>query len=266
MREKPYIILTASQKGGVGKTTVALNLAIALIYHDYNVLLVDNDTDTFSVKMHLGISGDIGGYKDAVSGKTPVEDTMFVYQPINLRLILGDIDSDVYQATPENLNRFYAKLKSMNFDFIIIDQPSGMFDPSLAKYIDDVAIITTPDGPSVKSSAALARYCDKLRVRHRLVINRSGYSKYELDKEEVEKLFGDIAYAIIPDDKTVAQSLEMQKPIYLLDKGSPFAQAIDEFCREYMLRVGDPVVQDETSKKGGFFGRLAGWSVKNSGK
>jgi MinD-like ATPase involved in chromosome partitioning or flagellar assembly len=261
--KKPYIILAASQKGGVGKTTIAVNLAVALLYHDYDVLLVDSDTATFSIKEHLGIKGDLGGYKDAVSGKVPVSDSIFAYQPIDLHLILGNPSQDVYEPTPDNLNKFYSQLSKLNYDFVIIDAPPGFFNPVIAKYVDDVAIVTTPDSPSVVSSAKLSEYCDKFKLRRRLIINRAGYSKYELDKSEVEKLFGDIAYATMPDDKTVAQAMSMHKPIYLLDKGAPFSAAIDEFCRAYMLRVGEPAPEKGSpSSKGGFFSRLAGWSVK----
>ncbi len=269
MDKKPYIILLASQKGGVGKTTIAINLAVSLVYQDYEVLLVDTDAATVSISMHLGLKGDMNGYGEAVNGNVPVNDVIFAYQPLNLHLILGDSSDDAENPTPENLNKFYAQLVKLNYDFIIIDSPPGKFSSNVAKYINDVAIVTTPDMPSSASSAKLAANCDKYKIRYRLIVNRVGRNKFELEKEDVEKAFGDVAFAMLPEDKIVDESIAKHSPAYILDKGSPFSAAIEEFSRSYMIKVGEPSAEAEEQsqrKNIGFFGRLTKWAAKEPKK
>ncbi len=269
MDKKPYVILLASQKGGVGKTTIAINLAVSLVYQDYEVLLVDTDAATVSISMHLGLKGDMNGYGEAVSGNVPVNDVIFAYQPLNLHLILGDSSEDAESPTPDNLNKFYSQLVKLNYDFIIVDSPPGRFSGSVAKYINDVAIVTTPDGPSATSSAKLAALCERYRIRYRLIVNRVGRSKFELEKEEVEKEFGDVVFAMLPEDKIVDESIAKHSPAYVLDKGSPFSAAIEEYSRSYMIKVGEPAAEAEEASRGkgtGFFGRLTRWAAKEPKK
>lgn len=263
MDRKPYLIMVASQKGGVGKTTIAINLAVALTKQDYRVILVDADTSTFSINMHLGIKPGGNGFQEAVQGKVPITDCMFAYQPIDLRLILGSDSKDVYKPDPEDIAKFFNQLLKMDCDFIVVDCAPGLFDLDYAKSINDVIIVTTPDAPSATSNAKLAAYCQKLKISYRLVINKSGYSKFELAKDDVEKLFGDVAYGTLPDDKLVAESLLKHMPAYLLDNGAPFPVAITELSRVYILKAGDPVSDKDADKsvKKGFFRRFADWGI-----
>lgn len=269
MDRKPYVILVASQKGGVGKTTIAINLACALLYQDYKVLLVDADTATISVSEHLGLNPEGIGYKEIVSGNVSITDSIFVYQPLDLHIILSTSATDLFEPKPEDLSRFYSQLAKLDYDFIVVDNPPGFFNGIIAKYINDVAIVTTPDLPAAASSARISNYCEKYKVRHRLVINRTGYTKFELDREQVEKLFGDVAYALLPEDKIIPESIAKHTPAFVIDRGSPFSAAIEEFSRAYMLKVGEPTIQQQggvKAKRLGFFGKLAGWTTKGKEK
>ncbi len=263
MDRKPYLIMVASQKGGVGKTTVAINLAVALAKGEYRVILVDADTSTFSINEHLGIKSGGNGFVEAVEGKVPVGDTIFAYQPIDLHLILGSYSKDVFKPDPEDLAKFYGQLVKMDYDFIVVDCAPGLFDADYAKYINDVVIVTTPDAPAATSNAKLAAFCEKLKLSYRLVINKAGFSKFELERSDVEKLFGDVAYGTLPDDKVVSESLLRHMPAYLLDNGAPFPVAIEELSRVYMLKVGDPVGDKEGGKSArrGFFRKFADWTI-----
>ena len=123
--------------------------------------------------------------------------------------------------------------------------------------------LPTPCSPAIASSAKLAAYCEKLKVSRRLVINRSGYSKFEMSKEDTEKMFGDVAFVSIPEDKIVPESLSKQKPVYLIDRGSPFAAAIDQIARVYGLKAGDTDNSTVKSKRRGFFEKIAWWGAKD---
>ncbi len=266
MENKPYMIMIASQKGGVGKTTIAINLAISLIYQKYSVLLVDGDIFTSSVSEQLGIISEGNGYKEAIEGDAKVEDTIFAYEPINLRIIPGSPSKEHFEPNPEKLERFYKQISKMEFDFIIVDNPPGLFNNLLARYFNEVAILTTADSTAAVSSSKLAAYCDKYKIKHRLIINRVGYSKFELNVEQVEKLFGDIAFAEIPEDMIISESLSKHKPAYLIDRNSAFSMAIDELSRAYTLRAGEPQpafpFESDRNSKGGFFSRLMGWGSR----
>src|SRR5271170_6647023 len=109
MDKRPYLILVASQKGGVGKTTVAINLAVALARKEYRVILVDADTSTFSINEHLGIKPGGNGFVEAVEGKVAITETIFAYQPIDLHIILGSDTKDVFKPDREDLAKFYAQ-------------------------------------------------------------------------------------------------------------------------------------------------------------
>ena len=263
--EKAYVIRVSSQKGGVGKTTVAINLAAALTYQDYRVLLVDTDVDSFSIMEHLGIKGVGNGFKEIVTGKAELENSLFVYQNMDLSIILGSPADEATIFKPDQLVKFYAQLAKQNYDFIILDTKPGMFPNTIARYLNDVIIVATPDSPSIASSAKLASYCEKLKVPRRLVINRAGYSKYEMSKEDTERLFGDVTFVTVPEDKIVPESLAKQKPVYLIDRGSPFAAAIDQIARVYTLKAGD-VQESGTRKRKGFFAKLIGWGAKAEAK
>ena len=255
---KPYVIRVSSEKGGVGKTTVSVNVACALRSLKYKVLLVDTDIATPSVGEHLGIRDIEKGYKEILKGEAKIEDILFAYEPLDLKIVLGSSSQTPFNPSAEQITKFYEQITKLDYDFIVIDSPPGFFIEGPARFYDEVAIITTPDTTSCVSSARLARICDKYRIKHRLVVNRSGYnSKFEMSTEEIEKMYGDVIYGMIPEDKIISESLVRHQPAYILNKSSPFSLAIEEICKGYALRIGDPRPEPPPGRKG-FFGALAG--------
>jgi MinD-like ATPase involved in chromosome partitioning or flagellar assembly len=263
MDRKPFFILVASQKGGVGKTAVALNLGVALRYHNFKVLLVDSDTESASATEQLGIKVEGKGYADVVRGEANISDVVFAYEPIDLYVIPGGESANTTELDPKDVEAFFAKLSKLDYDFIIVDSAPGLFISNITKYINDVIILTTPDSVSSAGSSKMSRYCEKYRLEHRLVINRIGYSKFDLDKDQIEKLYGDVSFQTIPEDKIVSESVFKHKPAYLIDRNANFSLAIEDLAREYSLKQSDESgikeSEFERETQPGVFEKLAKW-------
>lgn len=174
-------ILVLSGKGGVGKSTVAANLAMALAQAGKKVGLLDVDLHGPSIPKLLGLDGQRLG-PDATGGLSPIQvsENLFV---VSVGLLLDSAKDAVIWRGPMKYNVIRQFLKDVvwgRLDYLVIDSPPGTGDEplSVAQMVGDGAwavVVTTPQDLAVADVRRSVSFCQTLDLRVAGIIeNMSG--------------------------------------------------------------------------------------------
>ena len=225
--DKPYVIRVSSQKGGVGKTTVAVNLAVAFAHKGYKTLLIDADAANPSVALHLGFEDQSVGYLDVVNGNARLQDATVMHAKSGLHVLPGKVVTEAVAHDKAHADHFMPQVNKQGFDFVVIDTAPGIQMSGLGYDADYGLIVTFPFVASCASAIRLAQIFDRYKVRHGLVVNKFGKRRYELDIREIEEMYEGKVHIVFPDDEIVPKSIESSIPAYVYKRRSGFSRRID---------------------------------------
>ena len=187
------VIAVFNPKGGVGKTTVATNLASALqMRKGQNVLLVDADTVTGHVTTSLGMNEVrtvVDSLRDEPDGG-PVESLSDLAAAHSSGLRVVSLTSSPLNNEILEPSRVAALINAARrgFDYVVVDlHPSyGALNQAIFETADRILVPVTPDVPAIRAAVQLADLATELGVRDRLalVINRanSGVSVADMER------------------------------------------------------------------------------------
>jgi len=159
------IIAVGAGKGGVGKTTVSVNLAIALSQSGARVALIDGDVYGPNVPLMLGISTQL-----STDGEKIVPAKQFGVQLVSMAFLTDD-DSPVIWRGPMLhgvIQQFFREVRWDNIDYLIVDMPPGTGDVALSLSqtvpVAGSVVVTTPQTVSVADTRRAVRMYQKLNV------------------------------------------------------------------------------------------------------
>jgi len=174
-------LMVMSGKGGVGKTSVSVNLAIALAERGFKVGLLDVDIHGPDIPRMLGLQGMIGiseGHRMA-----PVRFSKNL-TAVSMESLMQDKDEAVIWRGPMKhgvIRQFIGEVDWGNLDFLVIDAPPGTGDEPLtvAQLIKDAqaVIVTTPQEVALADVRKSINFCKTVKMEVCGVIeNMSGYT------------------------------------------------------------------------------------------
>ncbi len=159
------IIAVGAGKGGVGKTTMAVNLAIALSQCGGRVAMVDGDIYGPNVPIMLGISTQLG-----TDGQKIVPAEQYGIQLVSMAFLTND-DSPVIWRGPMLhgiIQQFFREVRWDNVDYLVVDLPPGTGDVALSLSqtvpLSGSVLVTTPQTVSVADTRRAVRMYQKLNV------------------------------------------------------------------------------------------------------
>jgi Flp pilus assembly CpaE family ATPase len=190
--QRAMVITVFNPKGGVGKTTLATNLASALqTRRGQNVMLVDADTVTGHVATSLGIDGVrtlADNWLDQAEGG-PFETMADIASPHPSGMRVVSLSSSPLNTEILEPGRVADAINSARrgFDFVVVDLHPSYSDLNRAIFeiSDRILVPVTPDVPAIRAAVQLTDYADEAGVRDRLalVINRANSGVTVADME-----------------------------------------------------------------------------------
>jgi pilus assembly protein CpaE len=244
------VITIASPKGGVGKTTVATNLAIGLTAGaPQSTVLVDLDVQFGDVASALGLVPEYT-LPDAVHGPasedTMVLKTFLTQHPSGLYAVCGaESPAAGDTVTGEDVTRLLASL-AREFRYVVVDTAPGLSEQTLAALdrASDVVMLTSMDVPGVRG---LRKELDVLRElamipagRH-IVMNFAD-PKGGLTVRDVEMTIGAGVDVVLPRSKGVPASTNQGVPILESNRRDPMAKEmrrlVSRFSATPLMKAG----------------------------
>ena len=236
-RPRARTIAIASGKGGVGKSNLAANLAVALGARGARVLLVDADFSQANLDLLLGLHPrhDI---QHVLSGEKSLEE-IAVEGPAGVSLVPAA--SGVSELTDLDDFRCEFLLRALGqlgdgADFVLLDTASGASRvvTTFCLAADDVVVVTTPDMPAFSDAYGLIKvlHARGLTRSPHLLVNMSGSPE---EAEETAHRIRLVArrflrldvdcWGTVPDDAALAHAIRRQEPVVLSHPTSPAAAA-----------------------------------------
>jgi pilus assembly protein CpaE len=226
------VITIASPKGGVGKTTVATNLAIGLTASaPQSTVLVDLDVQFGDVASALGLTPEYT-LPDAVRGPAS-EDTMILktfltQHPSGLFAVCGSESPAAGDTVSgEDVSRLLASL-AREFRYVIVDTAPGLSEQTLAALdrATDVVMLTSMDVPGVRG---LRKELDVLRELTMIPAGRHVVMNFHdpkggLSVRDVELAIGTGVDVVLPRSKHVPSSTNQGVPILQSHRRDPMAK------------------------------------------
>jgi len=174
-------LIVMSGKGGVGKTSVSVNLGIALAKKGFKVGIMDVDLHGPDVPRMLGLKGEVAASKD-VPKLTPMSYSDNL-KAISMECFMPNKDDAVIWRGPlkhSAINQFITDIDWGELDFLIVDSPPGTGDEplSVAQTIPDAKaiIVTTPQEVALSDVRKSINFCKKINKEIVGIIeNMSGY-------------------------------------------------------------------------------------------
>ncbi len=242
---EPYIIRISSQKGGVGKSIVAINFATSLKALGHKVLLIDSDFSNPSISVYLGLEDANIGYKEVFMGRVDPVRAIIPHSATGLSILPGTISARQFVPNRREVDALIPKIKRLNYDFIIVDTQPGYLAPEVLKMYGEALIVTTPEMSSLLAAIKLAHVYNKEQLRHNLVVNRVRNRKYELSISEIEEIYENRVVSVLPEDEIVPLSVADHIPAYSMNRRAQFSRAIGSMSRIYSGKAAGSVAEKQ---------------------
>lgn len=269
---KVYSVI--SGKGGVGKTTSAINLGLSINELGKETIVVDANLTTPNVGLHLGSPIVPITLNHVVSDKAKPEEAIYEHESgmkvMPSSLSIGELKSINHEKLPE----ISKKLRKIA-DVVILDSAAGLGEEakSTIKAADEIIVVTNPEVSAVTDALKTIKLAEEMNKKvSGVIITRHEGKKWEMDIPTIKDMLETRILGIVPEDDSVKESQRLKAGVVHTHPKSKASQSYQKIARklvgyEYLKKFESRQKREDAktgsnSKKQGFFsgfwGRLFG--------
>lgn len=255
------VITVTSGKGGVGKTSISVNIALQFQAQGKRVVVLDADFGLANVEVMLGIRPRYD-LADVVFNEKPIEDVI-TEGPAGIGFISGGSGvQDLVNLDKARLQKMIAQLVKLDrlYDIVIIDTGAGIAD-SVIEFVlssPEVILVITPEPTSITDAYSLLKAVNRKKEFNRDAKSIKVITNRVVDEEDGQEIYDKISIVVskflniqleylgyIPYDKRLGSAVLEQKPVVLGEPNSEPALRLKAICNTLL-----EIPETETPKYG----------------
>ncbi len=218
------ILVITSGKGGVGKTTTAINLGAAINYFGKNVLIVDGNLSTPNIGLHLNSPEVPINLNHVLLGKADPTEAIYEHES-GLKILPSSLSiKELKKIKPEKIKDFKENFSEIA-DYVIVDSAAGLGPEAQAviELADELIIVTNPEMPALTDALKTIKLAEqKNKPILGVIVTRVKKNKIELEPETVKEILEVPILGMIPEDLDVQKAIrEKNAVLYTSPKSKP---------------------------------------------
>lgn len=250
------ITVITSGKGGVGKTTTAINLAAAMKYFGKDVLVIDGNLSTPNVGLHLNSPEVPINLNHVLRGKAEPFEAVYEHES-GIKIMPSSLSvKELKRTRPERMKDFKKDFRKLS-ENIIVDSSAGLgYEAGCAMELaDELLIVTNPELPAVTDALKAIKLAEQLKKPILgVIVTRVRKDDIELGPEAVKEMLEVPILGMVPEDMAVKKSIRSKGAVVHLYPKSDAARAYKEIAAKILN-----IPYDSDKDREGLFERFSAW-------
>ncbi|HLC78734.1 MAG TPA: cell division ATPase MinD [Candidatus Nanoarchaeia archaeon] len=226
------VIVITSGKGGVGKTTTAINLGAAINHFGGDVLIIDGNMSTPNIGIHLNSPDVPVDLNQVLLGEAEAVEAVYQHYS-GIKIVPSSLSiTELKKIRPERLKDFKKDFKKIS-NYILVDSSAGLGKEAttVMEMADELIIVTNPEIAAITDALKTIKIAERMKKPVMgVIVTRVKKDQIEMQPETVREMLEVPILGMIPEHIAVRKSLNMRDAVVHTHPKSPPSRAYKEIA------------------------------------
>lgn len=230
------VIVISSGKGGVGKTTTAVNLGAAMKHFGKDVVVVDGNLSTPNIGIHLNSPEVPISLNDVLKKRAEIHEAVYEHHS-GLKIIPSSLSiKELKKTKPQKLKELKKEISKIS-EYVIIDSAAGLGEEAMSaiEMADELILVTNPEMPAITDALKTIKLAEQQGISIKgVIVTRVRQDRIELQPETVKDMLEVPVMGMIPEDLTIKKAVNLKDAVIHTHPSSKPARAYKEIVAKIL--------------------------------